>query len=243
MPSFTEASDVSSADKFLQLLNEFSELRALCRIPLILVIVLDIFHVSGSKLPFEIYHMLIVCILQRESKIKLNNENTATMATSDDKVEALYKQFVGISKETASILLMLSELAYRSFIEWCSDRKRKIGTGDVIKSKEPLLLFTESDLIQCGGSLSTDFDGLGLMEFTLIYELTTDTYLYNFLHNTIQEFFALLYVSLLPQQNQMDSLNKMLDCSNNFKTWLSFASPLQKTVFTDCKLYDSFTLN
>ena len=225
-------SDDSSAKKLLQQLSEYSQLHNFCCIPFILAIVVNIFQDSKNILPSEIYRLLLEHILQRLVKIK-RNFHTATIVADHDKVEALCKYLKDIPKETASTVLMLSMLAYHSFIDWSIDMERKIGSGYTIHVKKPKMFFTKSDLVHCGMHASStkfsEFEGFGLLN---VYRPPS---VYKFLHTSIQEFLCLLYISLLPQQNQMDCFEKLFDCSNYFKMWLNFTSPLDKTVLTNCK--------
>ena len=228
--------DTSSTEEFLQLLDEYSNLRTLCYSPLILVIILDIFQMSANRLPSEIYQLLIVYLVQREIHNANSKSDASSIAADDDKIEALCKQLVGIPREAANTILMLSRLAYRGFTEWCTDGKRKINPGHVINFKEPKLLFTKSDLIQYDRNVTAVLDGFGLLNGICVHKLSGNTYICHFLHINIQEFLCLLYVSLLPQQDHMNCLSKLFDCTNNFKTWLNFTSPVSKTLLIDCKL-------
>ena len=230
--------DIPSAREFLQLLKEYSNLRSLCYIPLVLVILLDFFRCSTNRLPLEIYHLLVGALVQREIRKENSEYNASSMATDDDKIEALCKQLGGIPRETANTILMLSRLAYLGFTELSSDRKRKFDSGHVINFKESKLLFTESDLMQCDINITTEFDGFGLLNSIRVHDLLVDAYVYHFIHTNIQEFLCLLYISLLPQQDHINCLSKVFECNNNFKTWLNFefTSPLSKTLLIDCKL-------
>ena len=225
LQSFSD--DIVSAKELLQQLNEYPQLLDLCLIPIVLVIISNIFLASENTLPLELYSKLIVRILkQTEGNSKSNI--TITNDVSDVDVEALCKQLKGIPKETVSTVLMLSLLAYWSFVDWCTHKERKAKSGRLVSVKEPKILFTASDLLHCGIHATAEFDGFGLLKITHVHQ-THSTY--QFLHISIQEFLCLLHVSLLPQQNQMDCLEKLFDCSNNFKMWLDLTSPLDQTVF------------
>ena len=72
--------------------------------------------------------------------------------------------------------------------------------------KYPKVVFTESDLIDCGIDVTNQYKGLGFLEVVRTYSTSTSTY--NFIHLTIQEFFAAIYVSTLSQQEETHLLNK-----------------------------------
>ena len=66
----------------------------------------------------------------------------------------------------------------------------------------------QKTLKQCGIEVTSDFDGFGLLKATHIHEVPTDTSAYNFSHLSIQEFLSSLYISLLPQEEQLRLMNK-----------------------------------
>ena len=47
--------------------------------------------------------------------------------------------------------------------------------GDEKKWKDPKIIFTTDDLIQCGIEVNIQFDGIGLLKVTHVHELPTDT--------------------------------------------------------------------
>ena len=55
--------------------------------------------------------------------------------------------------------------------------------------KEPKIIYTESDLIQCDVKVTGDhdFDGFGLLKVTHTNQLLTDFKTYSFNHLTIQD--------------------------------------------------------
>ena len=213
-----------SAKELLQQLNEYSQLLDLCFIPSVLKIISDIFLASGNTLPLELYSQLIVRILERQTEAKSN----ITIANDVSDVEALCKHLKGIPMETVSTVLMLSKLAYHSFMDWYTHKERKFGSGRLVLVKKPKICFTTFDLLECGIHTIAEFDGFDLLKITHVHQSHSE---YQFLHISIQEFLCLLHVSLLPQQKQMDCLEHLFDCSNNFKMWLSFTSPLDQTIF------------
>ena len=76
------------------------------------------------------------------------------------------------------------------------------------KWKEPKIIFTESDLIQCDIEVTSDFDGFGLLKATQTHQLLTDINTYSFNHLTIQEYFCAVYISLQSQQEQLRLLRE-----------------------------------
>jgi len=85
------------------------------------------------------------------------------------------------------------------------------------KWKDPKIIFTTEDLIECGIEVTADWDGYGLLKVTHIHQLPTDTITYNFTHLTIQEFLCAVYISTLSNQEQQRLLSKhFIDYPNVF---------------------------
>ena len=218
--------DTQSVQEFLQQLDEYPQLHSLCYIPMNLVMVVDIFQCSKNKLPStltELYKVFIVMTLERQVK----KENVAkkpalcTVRAADSVEETLCVMLRGIPKETVGIVLCLSRLAYRGFFDWgeychteggCHTELRE-GKNITVYTldkdwKEPKIIFTESDLIQCDIEVTSDFDGFGLLKATQTHQLFTDINTYSFNHLTIQEYFCAVYISLQSQQEQLRLLRE-----------------------------------
>ena len=128
--------------------------------------------------------------------------SVAVRRAADSVEETLCVILRGIPKETVGIVLCLSRLAYQGFFDWYCHRE------GFQNWREPKIIFTESDLMQCNIEVISDFDGFGLLKATPTHELLTDINTYNFNHLTIQEFLCAVYISLLSQQEQLLLLRK-----------------------------------
>jgi len=188
--------DIHSVEEFLQQLDEYPQLHSLCYVPLNLVMIVDIFHCNEKTLPStltELYGLVIVMTLKRQIK-KVNVKKLmcpSLVVTTAEKT--LSSMLGGIPKQTVGIVVCLSRLAYRGFFDWYFH-------------KEPKIIFTESDLMQCDIEVTSDFDGFGLLKATPTHQLLTDTSTYNFNHLTVQEFLCAVYISLQSQEEQVDLL-------------------------------------
>ena len=131
--------------------------------------------------------------------------SSVAVRAADSVEETLCVMLRGIPKETVGIVLCLSRLAYRGFFDWYCNRIDEYGWD---KWKEPKIIFTESDLIQCDIEVTSDFDGFGLLKATQIHQLPTDINTYSFNHLTIQEYFCAVYISLQSQQEQLHLLRE-----------------------------------
>ena len=201
---------VQSVQEFLRQLDEYPQLHSLCYIPMNLVMIVDIFQCSEKKLPStltELYQVFIVMTLKRQVKkenVTKKPEVCSSVAVraADSVEETLCGMLRGIPKETVGIVLCLSRLAYRGFFD---HREDEYGWD---KWKEPKIIFTESDLIQCDIEVTSDFDGFGLLKATRTHQLLTDINTYSFNHLTIQEYFCAVYISLQSQQVQLHLLRE-----------------------------------
>ena len=204
--------DVRSVQEFLRQLDEYPQLHSLCYIPMNLVMIVDIFQCSEKKLPStltELYQVFIVMTLKRQVKKENVTKkpavcSSAAVRAADSVEETLCVMLRGIPKETIGIVLCLSRLAYRGFFDWYCHREGEYGW----KWKEPKIIFTESDLIQCDIEVTSDFDGFGLLKAIQTHQLLTDINTYSFNHLTVQEYFCAVYISLQSQQEQLRLLRK-----------------------------------
>ena len=210
--------DIQSTKQFLRLLDEYPQLHSLSYVPMSLVMLIDIFCKSENQLPStltELYQLFIVMTLKRQVK----KENAAkkplcssvAVTAADSIEETLCAVLRGIPKETVGIVVCLSRLAYRGFFDWYMEGR---------KLKEPKIIFTELDLIQCNIEVTSDFDGYGLMKATHTHQLLTDINTYSFNHLTIQEFLCAIYISLQSQQEQLHLLKKDFDQYPNVFTFV-----------------------
>ena len=223
--------DDKAVEEFLPRLQDYPHIRSLCYIPMNLVMIVDIFQVN-KKLPStltELYTLFIVMIVQRQVK-KEKITFCLQVALPAANEELLCKLFNGIPKQAVRTIFVLSKLAYCSFFDWYSDKKEQMGEGDFTwtkKWKDPKIIFTMEDLIQCGIKVTADWDGYGLLKVTHTHQLPTDTITYNFAHLTIQEFLCALYMSTLSDQEQQRILSEHFD---DFPNVLIFLCGLTKLV-------------
>ena len=192
--------------EFLQQLDEYPNLHSLCYVPMNLVMIVDIFQCNKKKLPCtltELYQIFIVMTLQRQVK-KKSIVSSSTVKAADN-INLLCRILKGIPKEMVEIVLLLSRLAYCGLFDWYDNYKQKFTWRKV---KSPRIIFTESDLTQCGIEVTSEFDGFGLLKASHLHQLPTDTTTYNFAHLTIQEFLSAVHISSLSQQEQLRLLEE-----------------------------------
>ena len=202
----------------LRQLNNHSHIKSLCYVPVNLVMIIDIFQCSqdqklpstiaelcsqDQKLPStitELYRLFLVMILCRQNKKTVCSGASLTAANS----ESLKKMLPGIPISAIGIVFLLCRLSFCGFFDWYAE---KDSCGREKKYKDPKIIFTMEDLAQCGIEVTSEFDGFGLLKATHLHEVPTDTSCYNFSHLTLQEFLTSLYITLLPQQEQISLMN------------------------------------
>ena len=229
--------DIQSSEDFLRQLDEYPQLHSLCYIPLNLVILVDVFNCSEKKLPStltELYQVFIVMTMKRQVKKEKKPVSSTVAVAAADYVEKMLR---GIPKETVGIVLCLCRLAYRGFFDWYCNEEDE---DDWEELKDPKIIFTESDLTQCGVEVTDNFDGFGLLKLTETHQLSTDINTYNFNHLTIQEFLCAVHISLvLSQQEQLCLLREHFDDYPNVFTFVCGLTGLASSEmyqFIYCKL-------
>ena len=204
--------DLQSVKEFLQQLDEYPQLHSLCYIPMNLVMLVDIFRCSEKKLPStltELYQLFIVMSMKRQvKKENITNKPMGCFSVAVRVEETLCVMLRGIPKEAVGIVLCLSSLAYRGFFDWYCHKEGEDILFTKKTWKEPKIIFTESDLIQCDIEVTSDFDGFGLLKATPIHESREDINTYSFNHLSVQEFLCAVYISLQSQQEQLHLLRE-----------------------------------
>ena len=218
--------DEHSASKLLKQLNDYPHLKSLSYVPLNLLMLVDIFQCQQNKeLPStltELYKLFIVMMLQRE--IVREDKKCSGVSPTAANSEYLKKMLPGIPINVIGTVFLLCRLSYCAFFDWHIDMQ---GEYAFKKWKDPKIIFTTEDLEQCDIIVNNEFDGFGLLKATHIHEVPTDTSAYNFSHLSIQEFLSSLYISLLPQEEQLRLVNEHIHDFPNVFSYLCGLTRLQ----------------
>jgi len=200
---------LQTVEQFMQHLLDYPHLYSLCYIPMNLVMIVRIFQ-TKKTLPSTItklYKLFLVMNLQRENQgkklFKLISGEKVPLAI----VEKLHRILEHIPKEAIKDVYLLSKLAYRGFFDWYISRELNY----LFKDKDPKVIFTMEDLIQCGIEVTDDWDGYGLLKHDKIDDVPVDMITYNFAHLTIQEFLCAVYMSTLTHQEQQHIVSEHFD--------------------------------
>ena len=222
--------DEHSVSELLQQLNNFPHLKSMCYVPLNLVMIIDIFKCRQKKLPStltELYKLFIVMTLVRHNK-KMGDKYVPSDISVIDDHEKLKKMLPGIPINATGIVFLLCKLSYHAFFDWHTDMQAENEYGGEMKWKDPKIIFTIEDLKHCGiENITSQFDGFGLLKATHIHDVPTDTSIYKFSHLSIQEFLSSLYISLLPQQEQLHLMNEHFHGFPNVLAFLCGLTRLQ----------------
>ena len=205
--------DSQTADSFLQQLNHHAFLCSLCYVPMNLVMITEIFFCGNEQFPStmtELYQTFVVMTLHKQlQRYKENKSVLSSAAITSKNGEKLHKVLPDIPNASVETVFILSKLAYHGLFNWYKEIEEKDeDCTDTWSWKDPKLIFTLRDLTHCGLNVTTDFDGLGFLKATHTLKLPTSIITYSFTHLIVQEFFAALYISILPQQEQHHLLIK-----------------------------------
>ena len=185
-----------------------------------------------------------------------------------------------VLEETFETIFLLSKLAYKSYFEWyeCKSEPDKVNvvTTDVAKEilqtgkhhaksyiedrpilrrnqKNPKIVYVKKDLAHCNITNSGN-DACGLLKATNTLYGAGNTTVYSFNHLSVQEYFCALYISLLPEDQQLQLVKdysteyphiwpfyagitklKSPDVSHYLHKFLLQDNQLEKPLHTDCK--------
>ena len=202
--------DEHSVTELLKQLNDYPHLKSLCYVPQNLVMITDIFKCRQKKLPSrltELYKLFLVMTLERHNMKEDEMYSSSDATLMDDNSKKLSAVLPDISINAMGTVFLLCKLSFCGFFDWYVSVQEEYWNG-CKKWKDPKIIFTIEDLKQCGIEVTSQFDGFGLLKATHIHEVPRDTSTYNFSHLTIQEFLSSLYISLLPQQEQLHLINE-----------------------------------
>ena len=196
----------NTAEKFMEQINNDPHISSLCYVPLCLNMVLECFKYNNETLHTtltEFYQSFIISKVGKHIRFK-KHTSLGTVPESD---EQCIKNLVSVlsdvpdilSKGALETLFLLSVLAYKSYFQW------SIKNPIERESKSPRIIFTNEDLAHCNITNSGN-DAYGLLKATNTLFATGNTAVYTFNHLSVQEYFCALYISLLPEDQQLQLL-------------------------------------
>jgi len=192
--------DSHQVTSFLEHLKEHPQLHGLCYVPVCLVMIADMFKIN-HKLPSsltELYTLFVLMKLERQAK-----KNNIKYSPSEERVShsteaVLYRILGNVPVAAVKIVLSLSRLCYHGFFT--------LIDAVECKNNGPKVIFTKEELIQCEIEVNEQFDGYGLLNAVPVHGIPRDTFTYNFVHLTVQEFLCAIYIATLPEEEQLKLL-------------------------------------
>ena len=206
------------ADKFMEQVNNDPHISSLCYVPLCLNMVLECFKYNNETLHTTFTELCQSFIISKVDDHIHNND--FKKAVSLGKVLKSDEQFLKnltivlndipnvLSERALQMIFPLSKLAYKSYFEWCECKNHSINLFDddllTITERNPKIVYTNKDLAQC--NITNSRDACGLLKATNTLFATSNTAVHSFNHLSVQEYFCALYISLLPEDQQLQLL-------------------------------------
>ena len=194
----------NDSESFKMELKRVPNLMTLGYIPLSLCILVHVFKLHQHQLPgtlTEVYMSFLLITFQRHKE-----------RTSGDKrpLRSLQK----LPKDLLKILTALQQLAYESLLQ-----------EQLTFSDEEI-----SDVLFDSQDIPWNFDGMGLFEVHQLELLTGVSRSFNFLHKTVQELLAALYLYQMSPEEQNHELKRIFGDPRFEMVWLFYAGGYQNEV-------------
>ena len=188
----------NTAEKFMEQINDNPHISSLCYVPLCLNMVLECFKYNNETLHTTLTELYQSFIISKVYKNRMYTLLGVVLENDEQCIKKLVSVLSGVpnvlSKEALETMFLLSKLAYKSYFEW-SEHERK----------NPKIIYTNNDLAHCNITNSEN-DACGLLKATNTLFATGNTAVYTFNHLSVQEYFCALYISLLPEDQQLQLL-------------------------------------
>ena len=195
------------AEKFTKQVNDNPQINSLCYVPLCLNMVLECFKYNNETLQTtltELYQSFIISKVTEQIHFKKAVSLGTVLENDEDYIKKLIGALSGVpdvlSKEALETMFLLSKLAYKSYFEWSEHDFDYFTT-----TEGPKIIYTNADLAHCNITNSGN-DACGLLKATNTLFATGNTAVYTFNHLSVQEYFCALYISLLPEDQQLQLL-------------------------------------
>ena len=191
----------NTAEMFMLQINNDPHISSLCYVPLCLNMVLEYFKYNNETLHTtltELYQSFIISKVDEHFHFKKAVSLGIVLETDQQCIKNLATVLSDVpnvpSKGALETMFLLSKLAYKSYFEWYNKTERN-----------PKIIYTKKDLAHCNIT-NSESDACGLLKATNTLFATGNTAVYTFNHLSVQEYFCALYISLLPEDQQLQLL-------------------------------------
>ena len=199
--------NLGTAEKFTKQVNDNPQISSLCYVPLCLNMVLECFKYNNETLYTtltELHQSFIISKVTEQIHFKKAVSLGTVLENDGDYIKKLIGALSGVpdvpSKEALETMFLLSKLAYKSYFDWS-----KHDFDYFTKAEDPKIIYTNADLAHCNITNSGN-DACGLLKATNTLFATGNTAVYTFNHLSVQEYFCAFYISLLPEDQQLQLL-------------------------------------
>ena len=189
-----------TAEKFMDQVSNDPHISSLCYVPLCLNMVLDSFKYNNETLHTtltELYQSFIISKVDEHICFKKVSSLGTVLESDQNNFNNLPSVLSNVpsvlSTRALETMFLLSKLAYKSYFQWLD------------KYRDPKIIYTLADLAKCNIT-NSESDACGLLKATNTLFATGNTAVYTFNHLSVQEYFCALYISLLPEDQQLQLL-------------------------------------
>ena len=220
------------ATKFMEELENFPHIRSLCYVPLSLKMIVKI-YMYKNHFSFDTLTELHKVFLSLKIKEHLKHKRPVPlgMVSNDAQrkmIEKLSFLIDDVPKEALETVFLLSKLAYHSFFDWFDILKVNYR-----ERMSPRIVYTSKELAHCNITINLEGDGFGILKATHI-KLLGGNITYSFNHLSVQEFFCAIYISLLPEIQQ---LHLLIDHFNEYPHMWPFFAGITKLKSSKLSLF------
>ena len=199
--------NTNTVEKFMEQVNDDPHISSLCYVPLCLNMILDCFKCNNEILHTTLTELYQSFIISKVDEHEHNHfKKAVSLGTVLESDELYFRNLATVlgnvpnvlSRRALEILFLLSKLAYKSYFEWYE-------AEEGYQKKNPKIIYSNNDLADCNITNSGN-DACGLLKATNTLFGISSTAVYSFNHLSVQEYFCALYISLLPEDQQLQLL-------------------------------------